>query len=120
VIASLLIMKTDTPPVVSTVPQGEALREGIRYILSNPWPRALVTIVATFAVFGFSFLTMMPVFARDALHLDASGYGAMVSSVGLGAAVAALLMAAAGGRGPQPLLGLGAAASFRARLTRAA
>jgi MFS family permease len=120
VIASLLVMKTDTKPAASTVPQVEALREGVRYIFSNPWPRALVTIVATFAVFGFSFVTMMPVFARDVLHLDASGYGAMVSSVGVGAAVAALFMAAAGGRVPQPLLVLGSAVSFGLVLTAAA
>ena len=120
VIASLIIMKTDTPPAVSTVPQGEALREGIRYIRDNPWPRALVTLVATFAVFGFPFMTMMPVFARDVLHLDAGGYGAMVSSVGIGAAVAALFMAAAGGRVPQPLLVLGSAISFGLVLTAAA
>src|SRR5262249_14057636 len=120
VIASLLIMKTDTPPVVSTVPQGEALREGFRYIFGNPWPRALITIVACFAVFGFSFITMMPVFARDALHLDASGYGAMVSSVGIGAAAGALFMAAAGSRVPQPLLVLGSAISFSLILCAAA
>jgi MFS family permease len=120
VIASLIVMKTDKPPSVSTVPQAEALREGVRYILDNPWPRALVTLVATFAVFGFSFVTMMPVFARDVLHLDAGGYGAMVSSVGLGAAAAALFMAAAGGRVPQPLLVLGSAISFGLVLTAAA
>ena len=120
VIASLIIMKTDTPPAVSTVPHGEALREGVRYILGNPWPRALVTLVATFAVFGFPFMTMMPVFARDVLHLDAGGYGAMVSSVGLGAAAAALFMAAAGGRVPQPLLVLGSAITFGLVLTAAA
>ena len=33
----------------------------------------IVIIIATFGVFGFSFMTMMPVFARDVLHLDASG-----------------------------------------------
>jgi MFS family permease len=120
VIASLLVMKTDTSPAASTVPHGEALREGVRYILGNPWPRALVTLVATFAVFGFSFMTMMPVFARDVLHLDAGGYGAMVSSVGLGAAAAALFMAAAGGRVPQPLLVLGSAISLGLVLIAAA
>jgi MFS family permease len=120
VIASLLVMRIDTRPAPSTVPHGEALREGVRYILGNPWPRAILTIVATFAIFGFSFVTMMPVFARDVLHVDAGGYGAMVSSVGLGAAVAALFMAAAGGRVPQPLLVLGSAVSFGLVLTAAA
>jgi MFS family permease len=120
VIAGLLMMTTDTPPAPSAVPHWEALREGFRYVFGNPWPRALITIVACFAVFGFSFITMMPVFARDALHLDASGYGAMVSSVGVGAAAGALFMAAAGGRVPQPLLVLGSATSFSLILCAAA
>jgi MFS family permease len=120
VITGLLLMKTDTPPATSSVPHMQALREGFRYIFGNPWPRALITIVACFAVFGFSFMTMMPVFARDVLGLDASGYGAMVSSVGVGAATAALFMAAAGGRVPQPLLVLGSAVAFGLILTAAA
>ena len=120
VIAGLLMMKTETPPTPSTMPHGEALREGFRYIFGNPWPRAIITIVACFAVFGFSFMTMMPVFARDVLHLDASGYGAMLSAVGIGAATGALFMAAAGGRVPQPLLVLGSAISFGLILCSAA
>jgi len=112
VIASLMMMRKDTPPIPSTVSPLEALLQGFRYIFGNPWPRALITIIATFAIFGFSFITMMPVFARDVLHLDASGYGAILSSVGLGAATAAIFMAAAGGRVPQPLLVLGSAISF--------
>jgi MFS family permease len=112
VIAGLVMMRKDTPPIPSTVSPIEALRQGFRYIFGKPWPRALITIIATFAIFGFSFITMMPVFARDVLRLDASGYGAMLSSVGLGAATGAIFMAAAGGRVPQPLLVLGSAISF--------
>lgn len=120
VIASLLVMTTDTPRSTSTVSHGQALREGFRYIFGNPWPRALITLVAAFAVFGFPFMTMMPVFARDVLHLDAGGYGAMLSSVGLGAAGAAFFMAAAGGRVPQPLLVFGSSILFGLILTGAA
>jgi MFS family permease len=47
-----------------------------------------------FSVFGFSFVTMMPVFARDVLRLDAGGYGALVSAVGVGASAAAIGAAA--------------------------
>ena len=71
-----------------------ALKEGFGYVFGNPWPRALITIIATFSVFGFSFMPMMPVFARDALGLDADGYGALVSAIGLGAASGAIGMAA--------------------------
>ena len=52
---------------------GGACAKASRYVFGNRWPRAIVIIIATFAVFGFSFMPMMPVFARDVLHLDASG-----------------------------------------------
>jgi MFS family permease len=76
VIASLLLMRPEPRPAVEITPALDAMREGFRYVFGNRWPRAIVTIIATFAVFGFSFMPMLPVFARDALHLDARGYGA--------------------------------------------
>jgi MFS family permease len=41
---------------------------------------------------------MMPVYARDVLRLGAEGYGAIVSTIGLGAASGAIAIAAAGAR----------------------
>jgi hypothetical protein len=51
------------------VPALPALLEGIRYVFGNRWPRALMLLIAAFSIFGFSFITMMPVFARDVLGL---------------------------------------------------
>ncbi len=98
VLAGLLLMRVRRPAARSRAPAFGALKEGFSYIFGNRWPRALVTIVAGFSIFGASFLPMMPVFARDALGLDADGYGAMVSAIGLGAASGAIGMAALGGR----------------------
>jgi len=98
VVTGLLLMRLGPraePKLTRTL---DAMREGFGYMFGNRWPRALVTIIATFAVFGFSFITMMPVFARDVLHLEAGGYGALVSAVGVGAAAAALGAAAFGRR----------------------
>jgi MFS family permease len=98
VIVGLLLMRVRRPAIPSRAPALGALKEGFGYIFGNRWPRALVTIVAGFSVFGSSFLPMMPVFARDVLGLDADGYGAIVSAIGLGAAVGAIGMAATGSR----------------------
>jgi MFS family permease len=98
VLASLLLMRPAARPCLPVEPALQAMLEGFRYIFGNRWPRAIVTLIATFAVFGFSFMTMMPVFARDALHLDARGDGALVSAIGVGAATSAFFMAALGGR----------------------
>jgi MFS family permease len=120
VLASLLLMRPDARPRPPVEPALDAMLEGFRYIFGNRWPRAIVTLIATFAVFGFSFMTMMPVFARDALHLDAAGYGTLVSAVGVGAAGAALFMAGMGGRTHRARLVLGSSMLFGLALTAAA
>jgi MFS family permease len=120
VIASLLLMRPDRRPTPEPAPALEAMREGFGYMFGNRWPRAIVTIIATFAVFGFSFIPMMPVFARDALHLDARGYGAMVSAIGVGATAAAFFMAGLGGRVGRPQLVLRSSVLFGVVLTAAA
>ena len=120
VIYGLLVMRVDSKPPAGQASALEAMREGFAYVFGDRWPRAVVTVIATFAVFGFSFVTMMPVFARDALHLDASGYGAIVSAVGLGAAAAAIFMAGLGGRTQRARLVLGSSVLFGLSLTAAA
>ena len=96
VIVSLALMRVTRPAPPSHVATLGALQEGFRYIFGNPLPRAIVILIATFSVFGFSFMPMMPVFARDVLRLDATGYGVLVSAIGVGAAAAAIFMAGFG------------------------
>ena len=120
VVASLLLMRLAPRPAPSLEPALAAMREGFGYVFGNRWPRAIVTIIATFAVFGFSFMTMMPVVARDVLHLDARGYGALLSAVGVGAAAAAFFMAGLGARTRRSRLVLGSSVLFGIVLTGAA
>ena len=119
VIVSLIRMEAGGPRAPSVVSVWTALGEGLAYVFGNRWPRALVILVTTFSVFGFSFMPLMPVFARDALGLDASGYGVMVASIGLGALAAAFFMAAFGGRVRQSRLVLGSSVAFGTVLTAA-
>jgi MFS family permease len=75
-----------------------SLREGIAHVLGNPWPKTLVGLTAVLNVFGSSFTAILPVFARDVVRAGAGGYGALLSSFGLGAAAGALSIAAVGHR----------------------
>jgi MFS family permease len=116
VIGGLLMMKL--PPHAGR-PAGaidtgfrEGLREGYRYIADHRWPRTLILVTATLSVFGYSFLTMLPVYARDVLHQGAGGYGAIVSAVGVGAAIGALSIAAFGSRVRQGRMAIGGAGAL--------
>src|SRR5256886_17299320 len=55
--------------------------------------RSIVVLMAVFSIFGFSYLVMMPVFARQVLHRGAAGYGLMMTAVGIGALIGALAVA---------------------------
>ena len=120
VVVGLLLMRVEPSARREPVPAFGALREGFWYIFGNSWPRALIIIVAGFSIFGYSFIPMMPVFARDVLGLDADGYGAIVSAVGLGAAAGAIGMAATGGGRRGGRMVIGSFAAFGVLLTAAA
>lgn len=65
---------------------------------------ALVVIVGE--VFGFSSLTVYPTFARDVLHSDATGLGALAAARSLGAIAGLVILArlGLGGRGGRLIL----------------
>jgi MFS family permease len=102
VIAGLLAMRLPawSPPPLA----GDGLarfREGARFILGDRATRALVLNTALLSIFGFPYLVLMPVFARDVLRVGAAGLGFLMASVGIGAVVAALGVAAFGPRLPK-------------------
>jgi len=68
-------------------------REGARFVRGDRRVLALVTLMAVRSVFGFPYLVMMPVFARDVLRVGAAGLGFMMAATGAGAVVAALALA---------------------------
>jgi MFS family permease len=75
-------------------------KEGLDYVWGREEPRALLLMTAVFSVFGFSFVPMLPVLARDVLGTGAVGYGFLMTSVGIGASAGALAMASWGHRFP--------------------
>jgi ABC-type multidrug transport system fused ATPase/permease subunit len=70
---------------------------------------ALVLLAAAPALFILSYLTFLPVYARDILAIGAPGLGLLTGSIGIGALAGALLMASrrpGGGSGRLLLAGL--------------
>ena len=76
----------------------EGMRAGLRFMRDTPSISSLMKLVTVYSVLGVPYLTLMPVVARDQLHLDAAGYGALLACVGIGGVAGALSLAALGDR----------------------
>ncbi len=85
-------------PVQHLVSPYEQLKQGLNYIRSSRSVSGLMGVIAVYSIFGFQYLTMMPVVARDVLHTGASGYGFLLTFVGIGALTGALSLAGLGSR----------------------
>jgi MFS family permease len=100
VIVAFLRMRPPFPGAHRARHAGEpAFLEGVRYALGRAEPRALLLLAAALSIFGLGpVLTMLPVYARDVLHLGPGGYGGLMAAVGVGAGGGAIAMAAVGHR----------------------
>jgi MFS family permease len=86
-------------PVSSSAWAG--FRESVAFIAGDARVSTLVVLTGLFSVFGFPYLVLMPVFARDVLHTRAAGYGALTAAVGVGALLGALGIAVLSRRIPK-------------------
>ena len=96
------------PPLTTGSPL-HGMLEGLRYIRATKKVSTLIKFIAVFSVLGVPYITLMPVVARDLLGLDASGYGLLLSSLGLGGLSGALALAAIGSRVPRGKMLVGSA-----------
>lgn len=76
----------------------EGIKESLAFMRDTPMVSALMKLVTVYSILGVPYLSLMPVFARDRLGLDASGYGLLLASVGIGGLVGALAIAASPAR----------------------
>ncbi len=95
VLGGLLMIKLD-PALVVTTKARRSFRDAFEFILAPGWPQILVILTTTYTIFAISFLSVLPVYARDALGTGEVGYGMLMSAFGAGAAFGALLQAAMG------------------------
>jgi len=97
VIVGLLMIKLPRfEPRPSPGSAWSGFREVLQFLGADRRLRTLVLLTATLSIFGFPYITMMPVFARNVLHRGAGGYGILTSSVGIGAMLGALGVAMLG------------------------
>lgn len=72
------------------------LREGVRYLKIRPAIPPLLAIVVVRVILGWSYRTLMPVFASDVLHLGARGLGLLSAAPGFGSLFGSLALASVG------------------------
>ena len=82
----------------------DGLMEALRYVRNDRLMWILMRVVAVFSVLGIPILTLLPVMARDDLHLDVAGYGALMMCYGAGALLGALVIASQGTQLPRGAL----------------
>lgn len=100
VIIAFLSMRPPFPGALSGRRNGQStFRDGVGFALGRPEPRSLLALAALLSIFGLgAAMAMLPVYAKNVLGLDASGYGGLMAAVGVGAAAGAITMAAVGHR----------------------
>jgi MFS family permease len=74
------------------------VQQALRYMRDTPRVRALMIMVTVYSILGVPVLALMPVVAREMFHLDAAGYGLLLSFLGVGGLAGALSLAAVGYR----------------------
>ena len=77
------------------------LAEGLRYVRATPVVLLAVCLVGFVSTFAMNFNVIAPALAQEVLGVGATGLGFLLSSMGLGSLVAALLVASL--RRPRPV-----------------
>ena len=99
VIAALLLMRTSGDPERDDNSGSglslAALKEGFRFVWKTPI--IVQTMTLDFAATFFASATLLlPIFAKERLHVDARGYGFLAAAPAIGSVITALVMARLG------------------------
>ena len=74
----------------------QSLRDGFNYVRREKVIATFLFVSSIFNIFGRSFITLLPVFAKAIFRIGASGLGFIAAAPGLGTIVGALGLAAVG------------------------
>lgn len=97
VIGSLLLLRVkESPQTGPGSSHVQMLQEGFAYVRSTRSVRTLLFLLAVVCVFGWSYVALIPAYARDVLNLQEAGYGGLLAAHGAGALAGALFVASRG------------------------
>ena len=82
----------------------QAVRAGARYVSASPALRVILLRAGVFMLFANSIWALLPLVAREHLHLGSGGYGLLLGGVGVGAVAGAAALPRLRGRVPVSLV----------------
>ena len=92
---SLLMVKTNSVQARSTKKSvGKDIFEGLRYVWNDVHLRGLILMAFLPSLFGFTLFALLPVWAREALNVNSSDLGILMTMMGVGALIGTLGLAA--------------------------
>lgn len=92
VIAGLALMTLQRAPRPEFKHPLQELREGLSYVIHHREIRTVLIALALSSFAGAPYMTLMPVMAEQVLGTDSTGFGYLMSAVGLGALFGAFAM----------------------------
>lgn len=93
---ALLLLKSPATLIKVTEPFVRAVTTGLHYSLRTHRIRQLLLLSLIMEAFGFAYLAMLPVMARDVLEVGGIGMGYLAAMVGAGQLAATLFVATQG------------------------
>ncbi len=92
---SLLMVRVDTAQSKSAKKSvGKDIIEGLRYVWNDVNLRGLILMAFIPSLFGFTLFALLPVWAREALNVNSSDLGILMTIMGVGALIGTLGLAA--------------------------
>ena len=92
---SLLMVRVDTAQSKSAKKSvGKDIIEGLRYVWNDVNLRGLILMAFIPSLFGFTLFALLPVWAREALNVNSSDLGILMTMMGVGALIGTLGLAA--------------------------
>jgi hypothetical protein len=92
-----------TPAARATRMKGQ-LTEGFRYVARTPVLRDALVMMAIVGTLSYEFQVSLPLLAANTFHGDATTYGFLTSTMGIGAVVGGLIAAGRSKRSPRRLV----------------
>jgi MFS family permease len=114
VVIGLLMMRLKPRPVQAAGSGWNRVREGLTYVRLTPAILLPIIMVGLVGTFGMNFNLWVPLLAKQSLDVGASGFGLLMSAMGVGSLLGALMIAFTASRGPRRSLLYGGAAAMGA------